>query len=392
MTKSLLKNKIMKEEIKENSNKDKLDENIKSEQSTQNLSENKKDSSELKVTPLAYVLHKTWAKKWKILIVFIVSFALSCIWILNVPRYYTCSVELAPEVNSSKGNSSLGNIASSLGFNLGSIDGSDAIYPNIYPDLLASNNFIFDLIKCEVKTSDNKVDTTYYQYLLKHQKKNKLLAPFEGLKKIFDKEKLKEEMGTEEEPKNTFQLSKAQTDVFNDIRSNVSCDIDIKTNLITISVKDQDPLVSATIADSINVRLQKFITDYRTSKAKKDYSYYQKLTAQAKAKYEQARRDYGAFSDANTDVTLESVKSKQEDMENDMQLKFNAYSAMNTQLQAAYAKVLESTPAFTVIKSATVPVKPSGPKRMAFVFICVCLSLIVYLFYINRDLFLGGAK
>ena len=383
----------MREKIKEDSNTEKLLEENNTEESIQNPSEDIKEDSKFYASSLAYVLHRTWKKKWKILIVFIVAFALSSIWILNVPRYYTCSVELAPEVNTSKGNSSLGNIASSLGFSLGSVDANDAIYPNIYPDLLASNNFIFDLIKCEVKTSDNKVDTTYYQYLLKYQKENKLLAPIKGLSNLFkDKQEQKEETDTKEVPQNVFKLNKAQTSIFDKIRGNVSCNIDIKTNLITISVNDQDPLVSAIIADSINVRLQKFITDYRTNKAKKDYAYYQKLTSQAKAKYEQARREYSSFSDANTDVTLESVKSKQEDMENDMQLKFNAYSAMNSQLQAAYAKVLESTPAFTVIKSATVPVKPAGPKRMAFVFICVCLSLIVYLFYINRDLFLGRIK
>ena len=40
---------------------------------------------------------------------------------------------------------------------------------------------------------------------------------------------------------------------------------------------------------------------------------------------------------------------------------------MNTQLEAAKAKVQERTPAFTVLKGAAVPVKPAGPKRMIFV-------------------------
>ncbi|WP_238318906.1 hypothetical protein [Segatella baroniae] len=74
-------------------------------------------------------------------------------------------------------------------------------------------------------------------------------------------------------------------------------------------------------------------------------------------------------------------------MENEMQLKFNAYSAMNSQLQAARAKVLEKTPAFTVIKSATVPTKPAGPKRMIFVAIMLLLSWIATTVYISRDLF-----
>lgn len=89
----------------------------------------------------------------------------------------------------------------------------------------------------------------------------------------------------------------------------------------------------------------------------------------------------------NTDIVLESYSSKKDDLENEMQLKFNAYSAMNSQLQAARAKVLEKTPAFTVIKSATVPTKPAGPKRMIFVAIMLLLSWIATTVYISRDLF-----
>ena len=70
-------------------------------------------------------------------------------------------------------------------------------------------------------------------------------------------------------------------------------------------------------------------------------------------------------------------------MENDMQLKFNAYTTINAQLEAAKAKVQEKTPAFTVLKGASVPVKPAGPKRMIFVAIMLVLATfctIVYLF------------
>ena len=44
-----------------------------------------------------------------------------------------------------------------------------------------------------------------------------------------------------------------------------------------------------------------------------------------------------------------------QDMENDMQLKFNTYNTLNTQLQAAKAKVQERTPAFAVLKAPDIP-------------------------------------
>ena len=109
-------------------------------------------------------------------------------------------------------------------------------------------------------------------------------------------------------------------------------------------------------------------------------------------KYENARQKYASFSDANQDVILLELQSQRDDLENDMQLKFNAYSALSTQLQNAQAKLQEHTPSFTIVQSASVPVKPAGPKRMAFVFIVVFLSMMVTFVICNFSLLFGGAK
>ena len=68
-----------------------------------------------------------------------------------------------------------------------------------------------------------------------------------------------------------------------------------------------------------------------------------------------------------------------------MQLKYNAYSTMMTQYQAAKAKVQERTPAFTIVKGAAVPVKASGPKRMIFVLSMLFFAFIATTLYIAKD-------
>ena len=82
-------------------------------------------------------------------------------------------------------------------------------------------------------------------------------------------------------------------------------------------------------------------------------------------------------------MVLQTYMPKKDDLENEMQLKFNAYSSLAMQYQAAVAKVQERTPAFTILQGATVPVKAAGPKRMFFVlFMTVmtfaCTTLYVY--------------
>ena len=185
-----------------------------------------------------------------------------------------------------------------------------------------------------------------------------------------------------------YYLSEADDAVVNKIRNNIGIDVDRKTAIITVSTKSQDALVSKILADSIRQRLQQYITLYRTNKAQADVNYYKRLTVEAKQEYEKVRQSYGYYADANTDVILESVKAKQEDLENDMQLKYNTYSALNTQLQAAKAKLQEKTPVFTVIKGAAVPQKPAGPKRMLFAIGMAFLAAIIITIYILKDEFI----
>ncbi len=285
---------------------------------------------------------------------------------LCIPRYYTSQISLAPEASGTSISGSLESLASSFGLSgsLAKMNSSDALYAEIYPEVVASKNFIVELMPVEIKTRkrDENIQCTYYEYLMKHQKAPWWEHVTKAIISMFDTDS--EDGDKVSQKVSVFDHTKKQERVFKDIQSKISCKYDKKTDIVTISVKDQDPLVSATMAEITCKKLQEFIIKYRTNKARIDVEYYKKLTAEAKQEYEKARQRYGSYADANMDIVLESYRAKRDDLENDMQLKFNIYSAMNTQLQAATAKLQEATPAFTVIESASVPTKPAGPKRM----------------------------
>lgn len=354
------------------------------------MEDNNKNSE---VIDLRLLFLKLWHKKKLFALVLFLAFVVGAVYILPVPRYYSTSVSLAPENSGIDATSgTISSLASSFGVDLGQGQSSDAIYPLLYPDVIASSNFIVPLFSIKVKTADGTVNTDYFTYLTKHQKKSPWSVPGDWMKKTLRKILPKKQSSTtaghgKQQGPNAFCLTEQQTGVVDKIKNNVVCTVDRKTNVISISVTDQDPLVCATIADSVRARLQAFITNYRTSKAKQDVAYYERLTSKAKADYERVRRVYGAYCDANTDVTLQSIRSKQEDLENDMQLKFNAYTAFNTQLQAARANLQKRTPAFTVIQGASVPIKPAGPKRMiaiiGFMFLAFVLATI---FFLRKDM------
>ncbi|WP_244885772.1 chain-length determining protein [Prevotella scopos] len=231
------------------------------------------------------------------IIVFVVALVGSILIILPVPRYYKCDISLAPEMDNAEGGGKLSSIASSFGVDLGDVASGNALQPSLYPDLMKSNEFVKSLLQIPVQTKDGSVKTNYYDYLYHHQKESpytKVILWFG--KKFGDNDTLT----SKTDSINPFMLNKKQDEIFTKIKKSIACDIDIKTGLITISVEDQDPLISATIADSVRAKLQDFITNYKTNKMKNDVKYYTKLVAEAKKKYENARQKYAAFSDAAT--------------------------------------------------------------------------------------------
>ena len=305
------------------------------------------------------------------------TFVVACIIAFSIPNYYKCTVMLAPELNGAKSGGGLSSLASSFGINLGGASaGADAINPTLYPDLMNSVTFKASLFPVKVQRDGEDSTMTYYDYLKNHQK-----APWwtSAKQAVFSLFAAPEPVEGNVDP---FKLTPAQSAIIEVMGKKVVCDVDNKTMVITIDVTDQDPLIAATMADSVQVHLQDFITDYRTSKARIDLAYNQKLFKETKARYEQARKRYASYSDGNQRVFLESVLSQKAALEHEMQLQYSAYQQIASQLLAAEAKVQQETPAFTLLQPASVPIKKAGPSRKNIVFIFLFLALIVATIYV----------
>jgi len=345
------------------------------------------NNSERQIIDLSKVFRTLWSKKKLFVKVWVWTFVLSCIWILPQPRYYTCEVTLAPEMNGEDVAGGLSSIASSFGFNIGGVGGQDAIYPELYPSLFESPDFIVGLYDVEVTTKDGKLTTDYYTYMKHHQKKNILTYPYHktvrAIKSMFEKED-SVPGGKGGERVNPFWMSRKDYLLMETVKKCITCAVDKKTSVITIFVKDQDPLICATMADSVKSHLQDFIIRYRTSKVSEDVGHYQEMRDSAEREYNLSMAAYSRFCDSHQNIILQSFQSERDKLENDLALKQNSLTAMETQLQATKVKLQEKTPAFTILKSPTVPVKPAGPKRMLFVIGMMILATVVTAGYVLR--------
>ncbi len=324
--------------------------------------------------PVVQIWKKLWSHKWLFVKVWIITFALSVAYIVPQPRTYSASTMLAPEM-ASEDQGSIASLASSFGFNLGGGMAVDAIYPELYPELMSSNEFIVSLFDIQVQTIDGSLKTDYYTYMLKHQKRTFYMKPIYWAKrKLKNWIDAKRPTGNGSGPTTVDPsfLTEAQFNVVENIKGHMVCTVDPLTNVVFLKVMAQDPLVAANLTDSICSRLQTAIINYRTKKSRVDVEYYTTLTEKARQAYDTALKVYSDFCDSHRNITLQATLAEQSKLETEVAMALNKYQAMTTQLEQANAKLQEVTPAFTTLQNASVPLRPSAPKRVFF-----CLGMLI---------------
>lgn len=289
---------------------------------------------------------------------------------LSIPKQYTVSITLSPEMGSGKSASGLASMAASfLGGNI-NMDSPDALNASLAPDIVASTPFLLELMNSRVITKDRSIDTTLTVYLDK-QKSSWIGYIFKvpgmvikGIKSLLENEEKVTNMATNN---GTIELSEEDAKKLESLRKVIIANVDKKTAITTLSVTLQDPKVVATIADSVVSKLQQYITTYRISKAKEDCKYLETLYKERQQEYYKTQQLYARYVDANSNVVFQSTLAERERLQNDMNLAYQVYSQVAQQLQVARAKVQEEKPVFAVVEPAVVPLLPSGISRKVII-------------------------
>ena len=285
----------------------------------------------------------------------------------TLPKEYSVVTKISPEL--SYRSSSITSLAALAGVSTNMLNNTDALLPTVYPDIVSSPSFLLSLFDTPVTSA--KVDTTLYVYLTDYYRtpwwSAVLSLPFKavaGIKGLFNPDADAEE---NEEVIDPFHLTKKQASAVKLLKKNIETLVDKRTYLITITVKMQDPVVAAQLSARVMENLKAFISNYRTDKAKEDLTYFQQLYDEAEADYYTAQSKYSRYLDSHQGFVLQSVKSEQQRLQNDMNLKFQLYNSLAQQLQSAKAKVQQETPVFAEIVTPTVPLKKSKPKTLTMV-------------------------
>ena len=127
------------------------------------------DYDEIDIMELLLKLLSNWKK---LLLWCGVSAVVGIVVAFSIPRQYTVTSKMAPEIVT-KTSGSVASIASMLGANISNMTTNDAVYPDLYPDIVSSTPFVTELFSLPVQFRDKRggmVDTDYYTYLKEYTK------------------------------------------------------------------------------------------------------------------------------------------------------------------------------------------------------------------------------
>ena len=311
----------------------------------------------------------------------------------SIPKTYVAYAELAPEL-AQKSNSSMTSLAALAGLNLNNITLTDAMYPDLYPEIVASLPFKIDLFSMPVTVVERKdtIKTDLYDYLANYNKSpwwsEVISLPFKAIGWAKDLIVGKKEPKTGYADIDPFHLTYEQTKIANAIGKSLSISVDKKTYMISVVVSAQSPKVAADLCQLVIDNLKKYVVNYRTEKSRHDLEYYQQLYDTAESEYFAAQQRYARYVDANQGVVLQRVLIERERLQNDANLKYQVYNTVAQQVQQAKAKVQLETPVCAVLQPPTTPIRRAKPSKakilVAFMFLGFCLGSVWYLW--GKDL------
>lgn len=335
------------------------------------MSEMNKDIYEDEGIDVAAMFARLWKHRGLIVRWCLAGVVLGLIVGFSIPKTYKAKAVFTPETQQRIG-AGVSSIASMMGV---SLDNSmDAIDVEMYPDVVASTPFLFNLLDLQVSTKNGKLETDLTDYVLNHQKKawwsHIISAPFKLIGLILpDKEEAADTAALV-----MTNLPKDERRVMKFLRKNIHILVDKKTGMTSMSIQMQDPYVAAQVLEAIVENLKRYVSDYRTSKARQDVENLTVICEERRQDYYEAQQAYAKYSDSNKNVVLNSTKAEAQRLQQEMNLAYQVYSQVATQLEGARIKVQQDKPVFAVLEPVTVPYKKSAPSKAKILVLFTLLS------------------
>lgn len=333
---------------------------------TETISKKDREEDEIEIR-LGDIVQFIKDSRWVVLRWVIGSVAVGIIYVFSKQNQYTSIVKVMPELKSSGVPGGLGDLKSLAGLAGVSLNGpnasSEAVRPDLYPDILQSVPFSLHLLNQRVTTSTNAGLQSLQDYLT-NDNQNAIASFLSG---FFAEDTDISIKPTSATTAPTLRLTRQQEALSKEIHGRVNADMDKKSGIITITSEMPDPVVAATVARQSLDYLTNYVTNYRTSKSRQQAQFLAKQVDASRRRYESAELRLSIYRDRNRSLFTNTAKIEEQRLQADYLLAQTVYNDLEKQLEQAKIKVEEESPVFQILEPAKVPLKKSGPKRLLII-------------------------
>jgi uncharacterized protein involved in exopolysaccharide biosynthesis len=315
--------------------------------------------------------------------------ALGAIYSLTQPNEYSSNAKLLPELDSKSaaagGLGGLKSLAGLAGVDLGgSSSSSEAIRPDLYPNIVQSAPLLQEVLKAKIYSTKHKKWQTVLDFLSEKQD----TAPLDLGGDPSDDDDVSDvkldKIPSTALSSDLIKLNQKERLAIKKLRTSVVLEIDKKSGVISLTTKLTNAVAAANITSLIQHYLTKYVTDYRTQKARQELSFLEKRLTESRSRYDQALFTLSAYRDQNMNLFMNVAKDREKKLQYEVDMAYNLYTMISGQYEESKVKLHRETPVFKVLEPAQVAVKKDGPKRslitIGFMFVGVFAAL-MYVFF-----------
>ena len=349
---------------------------------------------------LIVLIRYLWSNKGFIVKVAAVFVILGIFYALTSKVEYQAYCKVIPESSesTSPGLGRLGSLAGLAGISLGGGLSEGILTPELYPEIASSLPFVIELIEepiyfhnvdsmISIKSYYEEIDKpTVLNYALEYT----ILLPFKL------KEWIKGDRGnsiaTKSPNPDLIYLTKDEWSFIEGFRKKVSVSVNRESGTISITTRMPDAHAAAFLADALVKKLTVEVTKYKIEKARLNLEFVSDRFAEAESDYKEKQIRLARFIDKNRSLSSSVVQTEQQRLTNELDVAFELFKGLATQLEQAKIKLKEDTPVFTTLEPVKVPVEKTKPRRTLIVIISAFLGVMAASFFLLFTEYLKSIK
>lgn len=290
------------------------------------------------------------------------------VYALLSPVEFTTEVRLLPELQarSALNLKKFGALAELAGINLESTGTTEAIRPDLYPDVLTSTPFALFILNQPVTTSRKIHYRTLATFLTDPSRSwlggllgnESLTVPGAG------------------RANQSLRLTRDQEELIKSFKKRIVSDLDKQSGIIGIRVKMPDADVAAQVGQLAIRYLTRYVVNYRTEKTREDLKFLADRHREARQRYQKALLTLAAYKDQHRYLVNQVATLDGRQLEAEFMLAQSLYDNLTHQYEQTRIRVQEETPVLNVLEPPQVPPLRSEPRRTLLVCIFALVGLL----------------